>query len=71
MAYVAVGEDGDAAIFVCKPKRMTYDPDDENGQKGVWTVPHMDEQRWCAISPHAAYKLTGRRLSWIDEPFEI
>ena len=71
MAYLAIDEDGDAAIFVCKPKRAIYDPDDESSQKGMWTVSHMDERRWCSISPYTAYKLAGKRLSWLDEPFEI
>lgn len=67
MAYIAINEDGMANIFVHKPIRSKNEFGD-----GIWSCEKFDMTlQQCAISPHAARRLTGKHLTWANEPFEI
>lgn len=64
MPYIAVDKDGACAIYEEKPIRQEED----------WnpiTYPSRKTSYWMYIPESAMLRLTGKVLTWEDEPFEL
>lgn len=64
MPYIAVDKDGECAIYEDKPERNGEDWEPIRFPSGYTSL-------WMYIPNSAMLRLTGKVMTWEDEPFEL
>lgn len=67
MAFAAVDKDGTEAIYSIKPIRGT---NKIKNNEEVWVLPRMCAH-YIVVPKGSIKKLTGKDLTWYDEPVKI